>query len=254
MSFKTNIVASIQCKGKTEHEAIHRDKNQFCVWLLTWTYSNFFFFLKNQFSFLVVPCGPWDLSSPPKDGTCSGSMDCNHQTAWKFPKFDFLKNIMFCLDKTKCALQDSICSKCGGFSFAGDMMVMLKSLLFTETIPLCPMRFTGAKRVTKVAHSQRTVHLNYCYVQKWYINIITESAWEKIIHHACLCLVSGHRVLRLLDLIFSRIPIIILSCIFILNVKITKCICHNSLPIYVILFHYPFYIQKPQKMEWLKPL
>lgn len=160
MSFKTNIVASIQCKGKTEHEAIHRDKNQFRVWLLTWTYSNFFFFLKNQFSFLVVPCGPWDLSSPPKDGTCSGSVDCNHQTAWKFPKFDFLKNIMFCLDQTKCALQDSICSKCGGFSFAGDMMVMLKSLLFTETIPLCPMRFTGAKRVTKVAHSQRTVHLN----------------------------------------------------------------------------------------------
>lgn len=56
MSFKTNIVASIQCKGKTEHVAIHRDKKQFCVWLSTWTYSFFFFFLlKNQFSFLAAP-------------------------------------------------------------------------------------------------------------------------------------------------------------------------------------------------------
>lgn len=104
MSFKTNIVASIQCKGKTEHVAIHRDKKQFCVWLSTWTYSFFFFSFKESVFFLgcTKGCGPWDLSSPPKDGICSGSMDYNHQTAWKFPKFDFLKNIMFCLDKTKC--------------------------------------------------------------------------------------------------------------------------------------------------------
>lgn len=63
MSFKTNIVASIQCKWKAEHEAIHRDKQQS---VFGYRLGHIKFFLKNQFSFLAAPVALGILAPLPR--------------------------------------------------------------------------------------------------------------------------------------------------------------------------------------------